>query len=133
MTWRDQIGLRSGFDELPVEADPLVAVEHLTLVADGLWHMGDLETTALPGRDPPAQFGQRATEEALDVVRLQPPSSRFLHVATDPLDVGKGEHLRVQGLLPDEFWQALANALVNDLVELGLRLRQVAVADRLYE
>src|ERR1039458_10070125 len=133
MTWRDQIGLRSGFDELPVEADPLVAVEHLTLVADGLRHMCDLETTALPGRDAPAQFGQRATEEALDVVRLQPPCSRFLHVSTDPLDVGKRKNFGVNCLLTDQFWLAFANALVDDLVEVGLWLRQVTVTDRLYE
>ena len=111
--------------------DPLVTGGHLALAADGLRNVGDLEPSALSRRDASAQFGQRAAEEALDVVRLQPPCPRFLHVPADPLDVGERKHLRVQSLLADQIGQALADALVDDLVELVFGLRQVAVADRL--
>jgi hypothetical protein len=90
----------------------------------------DLVAPRLALCDLTAHQSERLEEEGADVVWLQLPRLRFLHLLADHLDVGRAHHLGEQSALLQSLPQLLADGGINDLVELCPDFRLIAVAHR---
>ena len=124
-----------------LEGDALVARHHRLARADQpvaaahrARHVGDLVAPRLPLPEGAAQARERRVEERLDVVRLQPPRRRPLHLLPHPLHARGVHGIRRQRLILQQLLQLLA-------VEGGIQhrgqpcphLRLLPVADRLQQ
>ena len=95
--------------------------------------MRDLKAALLAAADLSAQARERGPERTLDVVGLQAPRPCLVHQRTQLRDVRVLHRVARQRALGEQFLDAAGDAGVDDLLHVRLRLRQLAVADRVDE
>ena len=129
-----------GRDQLFVEGDALVAAEKRRAEADLAipapqlgGNVRDLEAPWLALADRPAEQGEGFEEEGANEVRLELAGFGSLHLVADPFDVGDGHDVVDQRSLVDDISERFPDGGVHDLVETGLGVRLLAVADRFDE
>ena len=142
MARSDEGGRReaAGPDAVEFEGDALVVVgdgrppvQAAGRVADSFGDAGDLVPAPLAAADASAQTFEGGDEERGDIARLEPPLPRRLHPGADLVQVQGAEHLGVQGAFLDHLLQSVRDPLVDDVVELGLDIGPIPVANRFDE
>jgi hypothetical protein len=136
MPWREQLRLHlpgrghefllEGHARVTVD-DRAVDTERATAGAYLCRNARDLVAARLTVCDLAAKQPKRLEEEGADEVRLELPRLRLLHALADRLHVRRGHHLRQEGPLLQRLLELLAHGRVDDLVELCLDLRLLAV------
>ena len=83
-------------DQLLVECHPLVATEQRgpRAVADVRGNESQLVAAGLALHRPSAEVFQSCEEKGTDVVGLETPCRRLLHLGTDRLNIGKAHDVR---------------------------------------
>ena len=139
MAGRDEFGLRLAGDQVLLEGDAGIAIEHRIGAADQAIaflqdrrHPRDFEAALFAFGDAAAQHREGFAEERADEMRLKAARLRPLHLLADFADGVRVHALRRELALGDQLLDRVhVDSAVHLAEELRLLLRPIAVADRI--